>query len=130
MAVSRWLFLPENNAITDRLARRLLPVPLGERTILAMIDSNNLPADADAPLDELDLTSKDSAYSPSSERETQERQAEHPVDIDGVKQLPGTGGPDDGGDVTIPNDEINAQTIVERSDPGKRPTGLAPRAPE
>jgi hypothetical protein len=69
-------------------------------------------------------TRKDRSYSPGSERETERLQREqstaHPDDVDdaGVEQLPGTGGPDDSGDTSVPDDHIDARTIVERSDPG------------
>ncbi|MDQ1576065.1 MAG: hypothetical protein QOH55_1215 [Microbacteriaceae bacterium] len=69
-------------------------------------------------------TRKDRAYSPGSERETERLQGDqstaHADDIDdaGVEQLPGTGGPDDSGDTSVPNDHIDARIIVERSDPG------------
>lgn len=55
-----------------------------------------------------ELTKKDTAESPRSERETRRMQHETPdesaaaddgVDTDRVKLLPGTGGPDDSGDV-------------------------------
>jgi hypothetical protein len=87
----------------------------------------SIPSDADAPLDDRDLTTKDRSYSPSSDRETAERQASGPEDThsdasqEGVQQLPGTGGPDDSGDTTVPDDEIDAATIVERSNPDAAP---------
>jgi hypothetical protein len=72
-------------------------------------------ADTDA-----EQTSKDRSYSPSSERETAEQQASGPgSDIPGVEQLPGTGGPDDSGDTTVPDDDIDPATIVARSHPGE-----------
>lgn len=58
-------------------------------------------------------------YSPSSERETANRQ-EHPesseatkrgdIDDDHVKLLPGTGGPDDEGDMDVDGDDFNLPT--------------------
>lgn len=59
---------------------------------------------------------KDTSYSPGSERETREAQqiADPPdnpgaddVDADEVKVQPGTGGPDDAGDVDIENTELH-----------------------
>ncbi|HEV7565196.1 MAG: hypothetical protein JWP70_185 [Leifsonia sp.] len=69
-------------------------------------------------------TRKDRAYSPGSERETERLQRVQStaqvgdVDDAGVEQLPGTGGPDDSGDTSVPNDHIDARVIIERSDPG------------
>ena len=68
-------------------------------------------ADTDA-----EQTAKDRSYSPSSERETADRQSSGTgSDIAGVEQLPGTGGPDDSGDTTVPDDDIDPATIVARS---------------
>ena len=57
---------------------------------------------------------KDTSYSPASETETQHKQAD-PLpdtvdsDIDGaaVNVVPGTGGPDDVGDVEVDPDDLN-----------------------
>jgi hypothetical protein len=61
----------------------------------------------------------DTAYSPASERETESRQ-EHPstspatrdpeIDDDAVEVLPGTGGPDDQGDVDVDDEYFNLPT--------------------
>jgi hypothetical protein len=73
---------------------------------------------------DVEQTRKDRAYSPGSERETERLQRDqstpHVDDVDdtGVAQLPGTGGPDDSGDTSVPNDHIDARIIVERSNPG------------
>jgi hypothetical protein len=69
-------------------------------------------------------TRKDRSYSPGSERETewlqrnQSTDRSNDVDDSGVSQLPGTGGPDDSGDTSVPHDHIDARVIVERSDSG------------
>ena len=68
--------------------------------------------DRDAPItrDEAQ-TEKDTAYSPGSDREVRQEQAdpELPTDIDAdeVRAAPGTGGPDDAGDVDIENAPIH-----------------------
>jgi hypothetical protein len=56
---------------------------------------------------------KDRSYSPSSGRETEVMQSD-PEESDAardagdrVQALPGTGGPDDVGDVEVPDDELN-----------------------
>jgi hypothetical protein len=85
-----------------------------------MTDPKSVPADDQAPLSDTELTRKDRSYSPSSDRETEQKQRDA-VPADGVKQLPGTGGPDDAGDVDIPDDHIDASVIVERSTTGHRP---------
>jgi hypothetical protein len=78
---------------------------------------------SEAPLSDDELTTKDRAYAPGSERETevkQEDQSTHApdVDTDDVELLPGTGGPDDNGIVDVEPGEIN----LPRSDaPGSRP---------
>jgi hypothetical protein len=60
---------------------------------------------------------KDTVYSPASEREQEVRNApggqtgmpERDPDVDGdaVNLLPGTGGPDDQGDIDVPDEEFN-----------------------
>ncbi|HAQ59582.1 MAG TPA: hypothetical protein DCR63_03835 [Microbacterium sp.] len=57
---------------------------------------------------------KDRTYSPASETET-ERKQEDPlpesldddIDTDDVRVVPGTGGPDDVGDVDVDPDDLN-----------------------
>lgn len=53
---------------------------------------------------------KDRSYAPSSGRETERLQDDQdpPDDVDAseVRQLPGTGGPDDSGDVEVDESEI------------------------
>jgi hypothetical protein len=62
-------------------------------------------------LSDTEQTQRDTSYSPSSGRETEELQqepvqdspaVEEGADADQVKVLPGTGGPDDVGDTTAP----------------------------
>lgn len=66
-------------------------------------------------LGDRDLTAKDRSYSPSSERETAAKQD----DDTGDEVMPGTGGPDDTGDVDVPpEDDLDPATIVRRGDPG------------
>ncbi|NQX11544.1 hypothetical protein HQQ80_07905 [Microbacteriaceae bacterium VKM Ac-2855] len=64
--------------------------------------------------DERDQTENDRAESPGSERETSARQASAPdqssTEVTGdahVTQVPGTGGPDDVGDVEVPPEEVS-----------------------
>jgi hypothetical protein len=71
-------------------------------------------SDTNAPLDDGSQTEKDTSYSPASDRETEERQkspADSPalgdVDDADVTTLPGTGGPDDSGDVSPASGEIH-----------------------
>ncbi|MBB2967982.1 hypothetical protein [Leifsonia aquatica] len=61
-----------------------------------------------------ELTRKDRAYSPGSDRETEQKQHVD-SDVEGVKQLPGTGGPDDAGDVDVPGDHLDPAVIAARS---------------
>jgi hypothetical protein len=59
---------------------------------------------------------RDTSYSPSSEREMQARHDEpqgsvaledDDINPDDVKVLPGTGGPDDVGDIEVSEDDLN-----------------------
>jgi hypothetical protein len=86
-------------------------------------DSDALGADTlpdvdvhDGDLGDEDLTRKDVTYSPSSGRETEELQHEAgesaalddpDIDASRVTSLPGTGGPDDVGEIDIEGAEIN-----------------------
>ena len=63
---------------------------------------------------------RDTTYSPASETETRERQedpatsaatADPDINDDEVKVLPGTGGPDDTGDVDVDPDDIDFDAI-------------------
>lgn len=67
-----------------------------------------------APRSENDTVRKDMSYSPASETETQQKQADPvpdavaaDVDADEIRVVPGTGGPDDTGDVEVDPDELN-----------------------
>lgn len=62
----------------------------------------------------------DTVYSPASDAETRERQedpdeslatADPDISDDDVRVLPGTGGPDDGGDVEVSPDDIEFDEI-------------------
>jgi hypothetical protein len=72
------------------------------------------PSDS-APLGDEALTDKDTSYSPASETETERKQEEprdsraleQDVDASQVDVLPGTGGPDDVGDVDVSDDDLN-----------------------
>ena len=78
-----------------------------------MSDKTNGTTDGD--LSDSEQTGKDVSYSPSSGRETEELQgssdsaALDDADIDAadVNVLPGTGGPDDVGDVDVNPDDID-----------------------
>ena len=60
---------------------------------------------------------KDTSYSPGSDREQEVRnspggqtgmpQRDPDIDEEAVNLLPGTGGPDDQGDIDVPGDEFN-----------------------
>jgi hypothetical protein len=67
-----------------------------------------------APLNDSEQMRKDVAYSPSSEAETAAKQeGVDPADLDGdidpddVRTVPGTGGPDDPGDVDVDPDDLH-----------------------
>ena len=77
-----------------------------------MSDSNpESERDSDAPLSEREQLRKDTGESPASEREVAAKQADQstPDDVDGsgVRTLPGTGGPDDCGDIDVDPADIN-----------------------
>ena len=65
----------------------------------------------DGKLNDNELLAKDVSYSPSSGRETEQLQARQdvPEDVEAakVRTLPGTGGPDDGGDVEVDQSDIH-----------------------
>jgi hypothetical protein len=79
-------------------------------------------ADSDTPLSDEELTTKDRAYAPGSERETARKQDDQStsadVGVEKVSLLPGTGGPDDNGVVDIDPGEIH---IPRSNAPGSRP---------
>lgn len=65
-------------------------------------------------LSEDDAVSKDRTYSPASETETEHKQddplpesLDDDIDADDVRVVPGTGGPDDVGDVDVDPSELN-----------------------
>jgi hypothetical protein len=66
-----------------------------------------------APLGEADQLRKDVSYSPGSETETAAKQrdplpdgVDDDIDASQVRAVPGTGGPDDAGDVDVDPDEL------------------------
>ena len=106
-------------------------MPRARRSVPTMSIDNQNPADGgpqhsdhtqiedhrtpttDDDLNERDQIRKDRTYSPASETETSRKQEEHTsenlvdIDTDDVKVAPGTGGPDDVGDVEVDESEIN-----------------------
>jgi len=69
---------------------------------------------------ENDSVERDTVYSPSSNAETRERQedprespatSDPDINDENVKVLPGTGGPDDSGDVEVNPDDIDFDEI-------------------
>ncbi len=72
--------------------------------------------DTNAPdgLDDDRQTAKDMSYSPASDTETHEKQVDpdpdsldDDIDRDDIAVVPGTGGPDDVGDVEVDPDDLN-----------------------
>ncbi|MET1052190.1 MAG: hypothetical protein ABWX65_06075 [Mycetocola sp.] len=69
----------------------------------------------DGDLSDVEQTGKDRSYSPSSAQETEQLQNttdsaaldDDDIDADDVNLLPGTGGPDDVGDIDVDPDEID-----------------------
>jgi len=70
-----------------------------------------------------DQTGKDTSYSPASEAETQSKQGDPvPATIDPdaaehVNVAPGTGGPDDFGDVEVNKEDINLPPFGQSEPP-------------
>jgi hypothetical protein len=67
-----------------------------------------------APLSESDQVRKDMSYSPSSEEETRRKQddplpegIDDDIDPDQIRAVPGTGGPDDVGDIEVDPADLN-----------------------
>jgi hypothetical protein len=67
-----------------------------------------------APMTSDDSVRKDMTYSPSSEAETQQKQddplpstIDGDIDPGGVRAVPGTGGPDDVGDVDVEPEDLD-----------------------
>ena len=114
-----FFFLPKRRAtvVNDTSRKGLLgsmrrPYP---RPMSDQIQNDSTPTDGD--LSDAEQTGKDVSYSPASGRETEQRQAspdsaalhDPDIDDDDVNVLPGTGGPDDVGDVDVDPDEIDLQ---------------------
>ena len=81
-------------------------------------DQNSAPVEpteaTDTAHSQDDRIDHDTAYSPGSETETQQKQDEHvsgevagDIDEDQVQVAPGTGGPDDVGEVEVDPKDIN-----------------------
>jgi len=67
-----------------------------------------------APTTSADSVRKDMMYSPSSEAETKQKQhgplpstIDSDIDTEGVRAVPGTGGPDDVGDVEVEAEDLD-----------------------
>lgn len=67
-----------------------------------------------APLSDTEQTRKDVSYSPGSEAETAAKQADavpealdDDIDVSRIRAVPGTGGPDDAGDVDLAPEEVD-----------------------
>ena len=72
------------------------------------------PPPPDTGIQESDAVRKDMSYSPASETETEQKQADplpdtvdDDIDPDDVRAVPGTGGPDDVGDVDVDPADLN-----------------------
>jgi hypothetical protein len=86
-----------------------------DKTRIAAGESEELaPAPDNSGLSEADSVRKDMSYSPASETETQQKQAEglpetvdDDIDPDQVEVTPGAGGPDDVGDVEVDPEDLN-----------------------
>jgi hypothetical protein len=75
---------------------------------------NLAPAPEAGNLSESDAVRKDRSYSPASETETERKQGDplpdtidDDIDPDDVRVVPGTGGPDDVGDVDVDPADLN-----------------------
>jgi hypothetical protein len=90
-----------------------------DRTRIAAGENDELPpapssSGSSTGLSEEDAVRKDRSYSPASETETARKQAEGSsaaendpdIDADDVKVEPGTGGPDDVGEVEVDPDDL------------------------
>ncbi|WP_261166996.1 hypothetical protein [Microbacterium sp. Marseille-Q6965] len=89
---------------SDEMAARFAAGETGKRP----------PAPEETGLSESDAVRKDMSYSPASDTETRRKQedpvpdsVDDDIDPDDVKVAPGTGGPDDVGDVDVDPDELN-----------------------
>ena len=81
---------------------------------MAAGESEELPPPPQSGTSESDAVRKDMSYSPASESETQKKQGDpladtvdDDIDPSDVKVAPGTGGPDDVGDVDVDPGEIH-----------------------
>jgi hypothetical protein len=81
------------------------------RTTFAAGETEALPP---APLSEAEQVRKDITYSPASETETQHKQddplpetVDDDISEEDVRAVPGTGGPDDAGDVDVDAEDLN-----------------------
>ena len=96
-----------------------------DRTRIAAGESEELPpAPPSTGIDESDAVRKDMSYSPASETETEQKQADplpdtidDDIDQGDVRVTPGTGGPDDTGDVDVDPGEIHLPNSSGKSDP-------------
>ena len=91
-----------------------------DRTRIAAGENDELPpappsSGASTGLSEEDAVRKDRSYSPASETETEQKQSQGSpaaandpdIDEDDVKVEPGTGGPDDVGEIEVDPDDLN-----------------------
>ncbi|SDH11676.1 hypothetical protein [Microbacterium pygmaeum] len=86
-----------------------------EQTRAAAGEGDTLPPAPKNPgLPEAEAVRKDISYSPASETETEQKQqnplpdtVDDDIDPDDVRVVPGTGGPDDVGEVDVDPDELN-----------------------
>lgn len=76
-------------------------------------NSESKPGDA-APLTDTEQTRKDVSYSPASEMETAAKQKDpvprrldDDIDTADIRAVPGTGGPDDAGDVDVAPEDVD-----------------------
>jgi hypothetical protein len=81
------------------------------RAVFAGGETDALPP---APPSANEQVRKDTAYSPGSDTETRHKQedpvpatVDDEIDADDVRAVPGTGGPDDVGDVDVDADDLN-----------------------
>ncbi len=72
------------------------------------------PAPENGGLSEADAVRKDRSYSPASETETERKQddplpdtIDDDIDPDDIRVVPGTGGPDDVGDIDVDPADLN-----------------------
>ena len=84
-----------------------------DKTRIAAGESEQLPP-APHGLNEADAVRKDMSYSPGSESETAQKQSDtiadtvdDDIDADQVQVAPGTGGPDDVGEIEVDPDDLN-----------------------